>query len=199
MKNLFITAAIVALTVTPVTAQTVFGNNTNNNSNATAGAVAGASNTNNISNTNANLNSNTASSNQGQLQGQAQGQTQASTSSVNNSVSQSYRSAASSAVAPSIGGGNCNVGFGIGLSEFTGSVSTGISWQNIPCVVLQEAGAFYAMGMKTEAIAHLAAYHKRMGSTLRQTGAVVAPVEAEVATRSVSSASVTFVNQAGDR
>ena len=194
MKRLLITtayaAAITAFALTAANAQIKLGGDTTNNT-AIAGASAAAS--------------STAIAAQGQMQGQSQGQSQSASSNNNNQVSQSAtvnnntRNAASSAIAGSISsGGNCNVGIGIGLSEFTGSISTGISWQNVPCVVLQEAVAFHNMGMKTEAITHLASYHKRMGPTLRQTGKVVAPATPVTSSRSVTSRVTTAGFQGND-
>lgn len=132
-----------------------------NNNTAVAGAAAGA------------VSKSSASARQ--LQGQAQGQSQV----LNNNT------AASSAIAPGVGGGGgCNVGIGIGATDLIHSGSIGISWLNIPCEVRREAAMLYNMGLKREAVAHLAMWHKRVGKTLRSTGAVVSPGEATTSTRS---------------
>jgi len=111
-----------------------------------------------------------AAQQQGQIQ--AQGQRQDASSRNTNSNSYVNRTAASSAIAPSMGGGNCNVGVGLGLSEVWGSMSTGVSWRNVPCAVQGEAADFARMGMRDAAILHLAMWHKRMGKTLEAAGLV---------------------------
>lgn len=173
MKKIFAITAVAALLASPALALNIGGGSNNTN-------------------TNANTNQQAQGQAQGQIQGQGQSQSSNNTNvnaisnnvgnvnSVrnNSSASITQRDAASSAVAPSIGGGGCNVGVGLGLSEMWGSMSTGISWRNVPCAVQHEAAQFMAMGMKREAVTHLAMFHKRMGKTLKATGAVsTAPKE----------------------
>lgn len=97
-------------------------------------------------------------------QSQGQQQTQSQTYNEGNAVS--------SAIAPSIGGGTCNVGIGLGSAVNSLSLSTGFSWRNIPCAVQHEADQLYNMGLRDAAILHLAKYHKRMRESLISAGVV---------------------------
>lgn len=173
MKTKLAILAAIAMLASPAMAFD-FGNggNKNNSANATAGASAGASAVSSNTNRNTNRNTNINSANQGQLQGQAQGQMQ----SANNRNVINHEAAASSAVAGSVAAsGPCGVGLGLGGSEISGSVSLGVTWQNVPCVVRQEAAQLFAMGYEDAAVIHLGAYHKRIGKTLESAGVIARP------------------------
>lgn len=195
MKKLCIATAVAMLAAAPGLAG---GNNNQNGptfggggseatatgigvANASAGASAGASAS--VRNSNSNVNYNSANQGQTQTQGQLQGQGQSQDASNYNVVNN--EAAASSAVAGAVApAGNCGVGLGLGGSELSGSVSLGVTWQNIPCVVRMEAMQLNSMGMRDAAILHLANYHKRMGKTLERAGVVAKAAEPTTSARS---------------
>lgn len=199
MKIVFATVTAVALATTAMAG----GNNNQNgpqfggggDATAIAGAAAGASasNTNRINNRNNNTNTNYNSATQGQLQGQLQGQAQGQlqgqgqNQSANNRNIINHEAAASSAIAGAVApAGNCGVGLGLGGSEIYGSVSLGVTWQNVPCVVRMEAAQLMGMGLRDAALLHLASYHKRMGKSLERAGVVQKAAAPTTSTRSVA-------------
>lgn len=142
MKKLTITAAALLFTTAALAGDNRNGPDFGGNSSATAVAAASAK----------------------AVQGQQQTQSQTSTYNESNAVS--------SAIAPSIGGGTCNVGIGLGSAVNSLSLSTGFSWRNIPCAVQHEAAQLYDMGLRDAAILHLAKHHARMRATLLNAGIV---------------------------
>lgn len=192
-KYLTSTAVAIALLSGPALAFD-FGNGGNSNANASANATAGAAAISSNRNTNTNVNRNTNVNSNRQAQGQLQGQAQGQMQSANNRNVINHEAAASSAVAGSVAAsGECGVGLGLGGSEISGSISLGVTWQNVPCIVRKEAAQLYAMGYQEAAVIHLGTYHKRIGKTLERAGVIAKPAAPSTSSRSEPATTATKV------